>query len=198
MPADGVSESESTDSYMAYAIDSSADLKSPYRTVLPEMLYDFAVTTIFRTDSQRGGFLFSVVNPLDTVVQLGVHLSPVMQHRWNVSLIYADSQSQTYINSGRLATFELNFTKDWQQLSINVEHNQVTLYVDCELQDNRTVQRQPRELYFDSASTLYVAQAGKILGGQFEVSWRLPWRRNNCMYCARWYLVGNCFLCERG
>lgn len=168
MPVDGVSFADSADSYFAYAIDSSADLKSPYRTVLPEMLYDFTVTAIFRTDSQRGGYLFSVVNPLDTIVQLGVRLSPVVRQRWNATLVYADAQAQG--DSAALATFELDYSRDWHQITFNVDVAQVALYVDCELRENRTVVRVPRELYFDSASTLYVAQAGKILGGQFEVS----------------------------
>lgn len=168
MPVDGVSFADSADSYFAYAIDSSADLKSPYRTVLPEMLYDFTVTAIFRTDSQRGGYLFSVVNPLDTIVQLGVRLSPVVRQRWNATLVYADAQAQG--DSAALATFELDYSRDWHQITFNVDNHQVALYVDCELRENRTVVRVPRELYFDSASTLYVAQAGKILGGQFEVS----------------------------
>lgn len=175
MPADGVTFSDSTDSYMAYAIDSRADLKSPYRSVLPEMLYDFTISTIFRSDSPHGGYLFSVVNPLDTIVQLGIHLSAVVNQRWNVSVIYADTQTHSAA-ARRLATFELNHTRDWQQLWFDVEHDRVTLYVDCDLDVVRPVLRQPRQLYFDSASTLYVAQAGKILRGQFEVSRRLPCR----------------------
>lgn len=173
MPVDGVTDVDGSDSYLAYAIDGAADLKYPYRLRLPEMLYDFTVTATFRTDSQRGGYLFSVVNPLDTIVQLGVRLSPVVRQRWNATLVYADAQAPEG-SGAALATFELDYSRNWNKIAFEVDHNQVALYVNCELRENRSVVRVPRQLYFDSASTLYVAQAGKLMGGQFEVSTRRP------------------------
>lgn len=167
--ADGVAIVDGADKFLAYTIDRSAQLMSSYRQVLPEMLYDFAVSVIFRSDSANGGYLFSVVNPLDTVVQLAVRLSPTVQRRRNVTLIYSDPNA-AHTQHAELATFELDAGRQWQQLILSVDHNLVTLYDNCAVVANRSVVRVPREMVFDSASTLYVAQAGKLLGGQFEVS----------------------------
>ena len=51
----------------------------------------------------NGGFLFGVVNPLETVVQLGVQLTPGAEGQTNITLLYTDSE--VHFTSQRLATF---------------------------------------------------------------------------------------------
>ena len=51
----------------------------------------------------EGGFLFAVVNPLETVVQLGVQLTPGAEGFTNITLLYTDSE--VHFTSQRLATF---------------------------------------------------------------------------------------------
>ena len=53
--------------------------------------------------SAEGGFLFAVLNPLETVVQLGVQLTPGADGDTNVTLLYTDSE--VHFTSQRLATF---------------------------------------------------------------------------------------------
>lgn len=168
MPMDGVVVTTGPEQFMALTITADADIKRPYREIFPKNLYEFAVMATFRPDNALGGYLFSVVNPYDTVVQLGVHLSPVVQDRWNVSLMYTDSSAVQTTQC--LVAFEMDYVRDWQQIAIAVHRDTVGFYLNCDLVQNKTVQRVPLEFYFDSASTLYVGQAGQIIRGKFLVS----------------------------
>lgn len=168
LPTNGVSEATGPDKFLAFRIKYDADIKRPYREILPMKLYEFTIMVTFRPDNNFGGYLFSVVNPYDTVVQLGVELSPVENERWNVSLMYTDSSAvQT---TQKLVSFEMDYSTEWQQFALAVHADMVGFYQNCELVQNKTVTRTPLEFNFDGASTLYVAQAGQILKRKFLVS----------------------------
>ncbi len=56
------------DGFPAYGIIPGCDLKSPYRTSLPERFYaEFSITCTVAIKSAPGGFIFAVVNPSETV-----------------------------------------------------------------------------------------------------------------------------------
>nr|XP_037286394.1 collagen alpha-1(XV) chain-like [Rhipicephalus microplus] len=165
-----------------------ADVKFPYRLLIPAALFrDFALHAVFRpatahyasghaaatasSSIQDEQFLFAVVNPSETLVQLGLAVSRDASH---VSLYYTDVSM--HLESQRLATFRLpkqaTGPHGWIRLSLTATGNQLNLeMLNCStLQDVRMAQhvtRIPKELVFDHASTLYLAQAGPILGGTF-------------------------------
>ncbi|KAF4518161.1 hypothetical protein B566_EDAN007852 [Ephemera danica] len=126
------------DGFPTYGMKPGSDIKTPYRLSLPERLYaDFALVMAAKPASREGGFLFSVVNPLDTIVQLGVRLSK---------------------------------TELWARFSLRVKGDNVTLFFNCREHGTAVVQRKPKELVFDSASTLYIGQAGPLIKGEYDVS----------------------------
>lgn len=54
--------------FPAMGLRPGSDIKTPYRLYLPERFYaEFSVTATVKLSSREGGFLFAVVNPLDTV-----------------------------------------------------------------------------------------------------------------------------------
>lgn len=166
---DGIDFGFADDDFPTYKILPTADIKSPYRMLLPEKLYEFSLMTTIKPTSAKGGYLFSVVNPLDTIVQLGLHFSPVIKNNWNVSLLY--TQADNSRASKRLVSYELPYEpKKWATLAFKVLSDKVIFYYDCVEKECTSVVREPLELVFDSASTLYLAQAGPILEGHFEVS----------------------------
>ncbi|XP_054734470.1 uncharacterized protein LOC129241945 [Anastrepha obliqua] len=170
----GIEYEEADDGFPSYKFFSTSDVKSSYRVLLPEKLYEFAILVKFLPNSPKGGYLFSVVNPLDTVVQLGLHLSPVIKNVWNVSLLYTQSDQNSI--SRKLVSYQLPYRgKEWTTLSFQVLGDKVLFYYDCELNKTTSVVREPQELVFDSASTLYLAQAGLILTGHFELAFH-HWR----------------------
>lgn len=164
----GVSFVDGYDGFPAYLIKADADIKSPHRMVLPEKLYEFAIIATIRPENRMGGYIFSVVNPLDTIVQLGLHMSPVVKERWNLTLMYTDAS--VHSSNQKLVSFEMAYVKKWTRIALRVLSNKVSFFYNCVEMETAIVKREPIEFYFDSASTLYLAQAGPILKGNFEVS----------------------------
>ena len=56
---------------------------------------------------------------------------------------------------------------------IEVSVTNVTLYLNCHKMADQKVTRIPQELVFDTASTLYVAQAGPHIQERYDVSSKL-------------------------
>lgn len=121
-----------------------------------------------RPETRTGGYIFSVVNPLDTVVQLGLHMSPVIKDKWNITFYYADSS--VHSTSQKLISYEIPYAKKWTRIALKVLSNKITIFLNCIETETFTVKREPIELVFDTASTFYLAQAGPIIKGHFEVS----------------------------
>lgn len=53
--------------------------------------------------------------------------------------------------------------------NLQVVGDNITLFLNCKEHSSQTAYRNPKELGFDSASTLYIGQAGPILKGNFQV-----------------------------
>lgn len=157
------------DGFPAFGIGERADIKKPYRLSLPEKLSrDFSILVTVRADNTDNGFLFAVVNPADTLVQLGVRLSHPANGLQNISLYYSDVDM--HVVSQVLTSFTVpSIIRQWTRFSLRIESDNVTLYMDCLYYESTLVDREPQELVFDSASTLYIGQAGPLLRGKFQV-----------------------------
>lgn len=121
-----------------------------------------------KPETRTGGYLFSVVNPLDTVVQLGLLMSPTIKEKWNVTVMYAEGNSARN-DKNSIASFEMPFSKKWLHIAFKILRKNITFYMNCIEVETVSIDRNPTEMVFDSASTLYLAQAGPILKGHFEV-----------------------------
>ncbi|XP_025409484.1 collagen alpha-1(XVIII) chain-like isoform X1 [Sipha flava] len=157
------------DGFPAFGIKPGSDIKSPYRLFLPEKLYpEFSIVVNFKLNSANGGFLFAVVNPLENVVQLGVQVVPSSSNRMNVSFLYTDVNKYSSA-SNVLATFSVPWkTGRFTRLSLKVTREAVELIGRCLEPQTVAVVRDPVELLFDSASTLYIGQAGPLIKGAFD------------------------------
>lgn len=166
---EGVHFVDGLDNFPAYGVTKSAQIKSPFRFVLPPKLNEFAIMATVLPETRSGGYLFSIVNPYDTLVQLGIQLTPVVNEKYNISVIYTDFNK--HVESQIIASFELNYSKKWKSYAFEVQSDSITFYYNCVQKEKVTIKRDPTELVFDSASILYIAQAGPILRGNFEVSY---------------------------
>lgn len=164
----GIDFVSADDGYPAFKLLATANVKSPSTLMLPEKLYEFAILVKYRLNSLKGGYLFSVVDSQETVLQLGVHLSPVVKNSYNVTLVYG----QPDVPAGRkLATFPVpNVPDKWNSIAFQVYSNNVTFYYDCVLQNATEVVRDPFELSFNKTAVLFIGQAGSVFHGHFEVS----------------------------
>ncbi|GBO14489.1 hypothetical protein AVEN_80080-1, partial [Araneus ventricosus] len=74
-----------------------------------------------------------------------------------------------HLTSQALTTFAVpDFLGMWTRIAVRVAMNNVTLFYNCEEYASVEVRRIPKKLVFDTASTLYIGQAGPLLSGKFE------------------------------
>ncbi|XP_035710172.1 collagen alpha-1(XVIII) chain isoform X3 [Folsomia candida] len=160
------------DGFPAYGLREGADIKSHYRLFLPDRLYrDFALLATLKPDGRREtSYLFAVVNPLDTLVQFGLKISPSVvasSPHHTISLLYTDVGS--HLVTQTIVAFEVPLmTRRWNRFALKVVGDNITLFLNCKEHSSQTAYRNPKELGFDSASTLYIGQAGPILKGNFQ------------------------------
>ncbi|KAK4876611.1 hypothetical protein RN001_009117 [Aquatica leii] len=156
----------SEDGFPAFGLKAGSDVKSPYRLFLPEKLFsEFSILARVQPTTRKGGYLFAVVNPLETVVQLGIKLSPAGPGT-NISLIYTHpGQFPSQVIADFITEKLVN---NWVKFALQVNNDNVTLYLNCKKYGSVPVRREPQQLVFDSASTLYIGQAGPIIKEPFE------------------------------
>ncbi|VDN32399.1 unnamed protein product [Gongylonema pulchrum] len=157
--------------FPAVGIKRGIEIVVPYRQYLPRKFFrNFAFTAVVRPDDRQGGYLFAVVNPLDTVVDLGVALEFAGDSQTNISLLYTDSSKET--ETMALASFLVpEFTGQWAKFALEVHEDSVVLYFRCTRFATRQVKRKPVQLVMDDAHKLYIASAGPILKRGFEVNY---------------------------
>lgn len=64
------------DGFLAFGFRPGSDVKQPYRLCLPEKLpAEFTIVATLKPMSLRTSYLFAVLNPFDTIVQLGLRIS---------------------------------------------------------------------------------------------------------------------------
>ncbi|XP_076323469.1 collagen alpha-1(XV) chain-like [Tachypleus tridentatus] len=165
---------EGLDGFPAFGVTENAEIRAPYRLYLPNKMYrDFSILTTIkleRLDSEA--FIFTVVNPSETIVQLGISIVSLQNNFVNVSLHYTDVTM--HLSSQVWASFTVpEFIGNWAKLAFRVRGNEAHLYFQCEHYGQVENNRIPKELVFDSASTLYIGQAGQMIGKRFVVSYFL-------------------------
>lgn len=64
------------DGFPSFGFRPGSEVKQPYRLYLPEKLpAEFTLVATFKPTSFRTSYLFAVLNPFETVVQLGIRIS---------------------------------------------------------------------------------------------------------------------------
>ncbi|GFS59121.1 collagen alpha-1(XV) chain [Trichonephila inaurata madagascariensis] len=156
------------DGFPAFLLEPEADIKAPYRLYLPPTLFrDFTIGVTLKPSNSNGGYVFAVVNPTETVVQLGLKLVPSGESTVNLTVYYTDVDM--HLTSQPLTTFTVpDFLGMWTRIAIRVALNNVTLFYNCEEYASVEIRRIPKKLVFDTASTLYIGQAGSLLAGNYE------------------------------
>ncbi|XP_063586473.1 collagen alpha-1(XV) chain-like [Penaeus indicus] len=157
------------DGFPAFGFKAGASIKHPYRLFLPERLYrQFSILVAVKPDTAEPMFLFAVVNPLENLIQLGVSITPGNAGSTNISLYYTDGER--HMTSQTIASFLVpQFTGIWTRFAFKVTEDEIHLWFNCQLSNMLLVKRIPLQLVFDSASTLYIGQAGGIFKGEFEL-----------------------------
>lgn len=102
------------------------------------------------------------------MVQLGLEVTPAGPGASTVTLYYTGLGAP---QTQALATFSVSSDfSQWTRLGISVTEDKVSLYFNCELAGTTPVTREPPLLNFDPNSTLYIGQAGPLVGKPLDVS----------------------------
>ncbi|KAJ8679193.1 hypothetical protein QAD02_014980, partial [Eretmocerus hayati] len=158
------------DGFPAFGFRSGSEVKQPYRMYLPEKLpAEFTIVASFKPLTVRNSYLFAVLNPFETVVQLGLRISEGPSSNQNISLVYTNSDLHSF--SDEVVKFTVpKLLKRWTKIVVRVTTTEVILYMNCHEMARQRLTRIPLELVFDTASTLYIAQAGPHIQEKFDVS----------------------------
>lgn len=165
---DGISFVDGKDNFPAYKFDPNSNSKSPYSLNLPDKLTDFALMAVIKPFAPAGGYIFSVTNSMDSVIQFGLQLTPVNATANKIAILYNLHDSQ---ETKELVSFFLpNITNKWTTIAFNVSGDEVSFFFNCVERERVTIKRDLYELKFDSSSTFYLAQGGPLFGNHFVVS----------------------------
>jgi len=145
--------------FPAFGLRAGSDLRTPHSLLLPlSMFENFAILASIRPADQQGGFLFSVVTPLDTMVSLGLSITAGPTLGMQEVSLYLTSLNK--LKSDPLAVFTIpSLSTAWNKIAVKVEGSTVKLFINCELADSKSVAR-PQRIEFDPASSLYIGQGG--------------------------------------
>lgn len=84
-------------------------------------------------------------------------------------MVYTNSDEHSH--SEEVAIFTVpKLTRKWSKIVIRVTATEIALYLNCHEMARQRVTRIPQELVFDTASTLYIAQAGPHIQEKYDVS----------------------------
>lgn len=143
----------------AFGLRAGSDLRTPHSLLLPPLMYEnFAILATIRPADSQGGFLFSVVSPIDSVISLGLSITAGSSLGKQVVSMYL-----TPLGKGRsdpLASFAVpTLPLAWTAVSLRVLSSSVTLFINCQEVDTVTVSR-PLAVRFDPAASLFIGQGG--------------------------------------
>jgi hypothetical protein len=147
---------------------------------------DFSILVTVKPAEQRGGYLFSVVDPFEIVMQLGLSITDSESGLQNIYLHYSDYRTRT--TAKPIVKFTVpNMVDKWTRFALSVRGNTTDLYFNCVEYDSVTTVRTPVPLPLDAGSTLYIGQGGGEFNGKYLVSRIENWNviRNVYRQCVQ-------------
>lgn len=165
--------SKSEQNYVAFGTEADAIIRTPSSNI-PSELNEMAILSSVRTPFS-GGYLFSIVKPLDSVISLGISMYPLRRNTYNISLIYTNTN--LFVKSQNVATFQFTYARNVIDVALKVAGHQITLYVGC--YELKSIPRDSVDTIIDRDSKLYVASAGSKQKNGFKVRMNLNIRFAN-------------------
>uniref|UniRef100_A0A0B7BAA8 Thrombospondin-like N-terminal domain-containing protein n=1 Tax=Arion vulgaris TaxID=1028688 RepID=A0A0B7BAA8_9EUPU len=157
----GITYTTGIDGYPAFQINRDAEIKQPAATFFRQPLYaDFAILMTIRSFERSPGFIFAVVNPYSTIIQLGVLIEAAGEGIQKLALYYTPN-ARSALASEVIANFTIpSIRSKWTKIGIKVEASSISLHVNCIIADSVLWSRAVRELEVELGSTLFIGQAG--------------------------------------
>uniref|UniRef100_A0A158P5Y1 LAM_G_DOMAIN domain-containing protein n=1 Tax=Angiostrongylus cantonensis TaxID=6313 RepID=A0A158P5Y1_ANGCA len=177
------------DSLPAIGIQRGVEIAVPYRLYLPRRFFpQFSLLASVKPMDRRGGYLFAVVNPYDTLVDVGVLLEPAGSGHTNISLIYSSRRDAT---SRAIASFVVpEFVQQWTQIAFEVNKDSVTLYFKCIRFAEREVGQRYRKIVIDFLLALKTPLINSTTSWLFHIPYTIPSTNTTLCRTAK-FVAGN-------
>ena len=168
----GVDFTKGLDDFPAYKFAKSANVHQAAAGLVVKVPDQFSLLVTAQPTDSNGGYLFSIVNPSDTLVQLGIGISADYnvgaQKKCDIILYYSDHmRDSTTVEAARFQVPTLQNT--WSRFALRIADDEVTLFLNCEEYEKQAFKIDTAELEFEDGSTLYIAQGGPKFGDKFQV-----------------------------
>eukprot|EP00916_Digyalum_oweni_P015135 GHVL01024690.1.p1 GENE.GHVL01024690.1~~GHVL01024690.1.p1 ORF type:complete len:252 (-),score=-0.35 GHVL01024690.1:6-761(-) len=157
----GVTYTAGLDGYPTFLITSKAFIREAAQLFFRQPLYsEFAITLTVQPYTSRGGFVFAVVNPYQTIISFGVQIEEYDSTQQNVAL-YLTPNTRIAETSVVIANFTVpSMVRKWNKLAFKVMRDRVVLYYNCQEYEAAYWFRAQEQYDFEPGSSLYVGQAG--------------------------------------
>ena len=130
--ADGINYVKGKEGLPAFELTERTDIKAPASLVSEKfkLFPDFSVLLTIKPYEQKGGYLFAIVNPYDTILEFGVSISSQDNGLQSVDIHYTDYKL------GKAAKPFIKFTvpsmvQEWTRIAISFRGNVTKLYYEC-------------------------------------------------------------------
>lgn len=168
-PPDGVSKVFDNDNSPGYVFGPSSNVGQSAAAHLPNPFYrDFSLIFNIKPTSTKPGVIFSIGDPTQNIMYVGVKLSGVERGKQNIIFYYTEPDSQSSYEAARFSVPSMLNT--WTRFSISVLNEQVSLYFTCD-SDPQVVnfERSPDDMDLDDGAGVFVGHASGADSNKFLV-----------------------------
>lgn len=158
-PPDGVSKVFDDANNPGYVFDQSSNVGQSAAAHLPNPFFrDFSLIFNIKPTSSKPGVIFSITDPTQNFMYVGVKLSAVEKGKQSVIFYYTEPDSQSSYEAARFSVPSMVNT--WTRFSISVLKEHVSLYFNCDSDPQvNSFERSPDDMDLDAGAGVFVGHA---------------------------------------
>ncbi|XP_071747043.1 uncharacterized protein [Lepeophtheirus salmonis] len=148
----------------AFGFQAGSNIMIPLHLIYDkEYLENFWIQTVFKPSDDQGGYLFAILNSFERGIKLGIEILPTLEKTQSLHVHINGDQDQDpiYITLRHLKP-------QWNFLDFKFVNGNLTVEHNCVLVSKNKLKLGREKILLDRSSTLYLAQAGSKLHGEFE------------------------------
>lgn len=168
-PPDEIPKVEGPNNNPGYLFGPDANTGQLAHAHFPGSFYrNFALIFNVKPTSDSGGIIFSITDPSQEIIHVGVGLSAVRGDKQDVIFYYTEPGSE---QSREAARFHVpSMTNTWNWFAISVKEDKVMLYLNCDGETEvKSIERSADNLELERAAGVFVGRTGGSKPLKFEV-----------------------------
>uniref|UniRef100_A0A3Q0QVJ8 Collagen alpha-1(XVIII) chain n=1 Tax=Amphilophus citrinellus TaxID=61819 RepID=A0A3Q0QVJ8_AMPCI len=159
-PPNEITQVDGPDNTPSYVFGPDANTGQLARAHFPNPFYrDFSLIFNLKPTTDKGGVIFSITDPRQNIMHVGVKLSAVQGSNQNVILYYTEPKSKRSYEAARFLVPSMLDT--WTRFALAVKDDMVLFYFNCDTDPLVTrIKRAPEDMELESGAGVFVGQAG--------------------------------------